>query len=66
MYSVTPDCDSIEARQAPLSEAFLRQGYWSGLPSPPPEDLPDPGTEAVSPALAVGFFTTAVPGKLCR
>ena len=37
------------------------QEYWSGLPFPPPGDLPDPGIEpasSVSPALAGGFFTT--------
>ena len=31
------------ARQAPLSMGFSRQEYWSGLPCPPPGDLPDPG-----------------------
>ena len=30
------------ARQAPLSMGFSRQEYWSGLPCPPPGDLPDP------------------------
>ena len=30
------------ARQAPLSVGFSRQKYWSGLPCPPPGDLPDP------------------------
>ena len=29
------------ARQAPLSTGFSRQEYWSGLPCPPPGDLPD-------------------------
>ena len=29
---------------------FSRQEYWSGLPFPSPEDLPDPGTEPRSPA----------------
>ena len=29
----------------PLSMGFLRQGYWRGLPFPPPGDLPDPGIE---------------------
>ena len=29
--------------QAPLSMGFSRQEYWSGLPCPPPGDLPDPG-----------------------
>ena len=36
------------------------QEYWSGLPCPPPEDLPDPEiepTSLMSPALAGGFFT---------
>ena len=42
---------------------FPRQGTWSGLPSPPPQDLPDPGTESTSPELAGGFFTTEPPGK---
>ena len=44
------------ARQAPLSMGFSRQEYWSGLPFPPPQDLPDPGIEPMSPALAGGFF----------
>ena len=38
------------AHQAPLSVGFSRQEYWSGLPFPPPEGLPDPGIEPVSPA----------------
>ena len=39
----------------------VRQESWSGLPFPPPGDLPHPGTEPaslVSPALAAEFFTT--------
>ena len=35
----------------------------SGLPCPPPGDLPSPGIELRSPALVGGFFTTAPPGK---
>ena len=31
-----------------LSMGFSRQEYWSGLPCPPPEDLPNPGTESTS------------------
>ena len=38
------------ARQAPPSMGFLRQEYWSGLPFPPPGDLPDSGIEPASPA----------------
>ena len=33
------------ACQASLSLGFPKQGYWSGLPFPPPGDLPDPGVE---------------------
>ena len=54
------------ACQAPLSLGLFRQEYWSGLPCPPPGDLPNPGIEStspVSPALAGGFFTTEPPGK---
>ena len=50
------------ACQAPLSMGFSRQVYWSGLPCPPPEDLPHLGmepTSLMSPTLAAGFFTTA-------
>ena len=45
------------ACQAPLSMGFYRQGYWSGLPFPSPGDLPNPGIEPASPALAGRFFT---------
>ena len=54
------------ARQAPLSMGFSRQEYWSGLPLPPPGDLPHPGNEPASlgsPALAGRFFPTTQPGK---
>ena len=46
------------AHQAPLSAGFPRQEYWSGLPFPSPGNLPYPGIESTSPALAGGFFTT--------
>ena len=49
--------------QAPPSMGFSRQEYWSGLPFPTPGDLPDPGIEPESPALASKFFTTEPPGK---
>ena len=39
------------AHQAPLSMGFSRQEYWSGLPFPPPGDLPDPGIEPMSLSL---------------
>ena len=40
-------------RQAPLSMGSSRQEYWSGLPCPPPGDLPNPGTEPASPTSPV-------------
>ena len=52
----------IVACQAPLSMGFFRKEYSSGLPFPPPEDLPNPGTEPASlssPALPGRFFTTS-------
>ena len=54
------------ATQAPLSMEFSRQEHCSGLPCPPPGNLPNPGTEPMSLAsalLAGGFFTTVPPGK---
>ena len=45
----------------PLSVEFFRQEYWSGLPFPPPGDLPSPGMEPTSPVLAGRFFTTEPP-----
>ena len=55
------------AHQAPLFTGFSRQEYWSGLPCPPPGDLPNPGIKPASlksPALAGRFFTTsATPGQ---
>ncbi|CAI9175347.1 unnamed protein product [Rangifer tarandus platyrhynchus] len=58
-FCVTP---WIVTCQAPLSTGFSRQEYCSGLPCPPPGDLPDPGTEPMSlmsPASAGMFFTTS-------
>ena len=50
-------------RQASLSMGFSRQEYWSRLPFPPSGNLPDPGIEPVSPALAGGFLSTEPPGR---
>ena len=43
--------------QTPLSLEFSRQQSWSGLPFPPPGDLPKPRIKPVSPVLASRFFT---------
>ena len=37
------------AYQAPLSMEFSRQEYWSGLPCPPPGNLPNPRIKTASP-----------------
>ena len=51
------------AHQNPLSTGFPREEYWSGLPFPSPEDLPDSGIGPVSPALAGGSLTSEQLGK---
>ena len=59
--SVTP---WTVAYQAPLFMGFSRQEYWSGLPFPPPGDLPNPGIEPTSlspPALQASSLPLAQP-----
>ena len=53
------------AHQAPLSMGSSRQEYCSGLPCPPPGDLPEPGIELRSlvSSLAGGFFTISTTWK---
>ena len=46
---------------------FPRQEYWSGVPFPPPGDLPDTEIKPaslISPALAGELFTTELPQSL--
>ena len=55
------------ALQALLSMGSSRQEYWSGLPSPSPGDLPDPGMGPKSPAsraMQAGSSVSERPGKL--
>ena len=64
------------AHQASLSLGFSRQKYWSGLPCPPPGDLPNPEIEPsflISPALAGEIFTNRAtcnfakqPSRICK
>ena len=42
------------------SWGFSRQEYWSGLPCPPPGDLPNPGIEPRSPVLQADSFSQSV------
>ena len=66
MLSCSVVSDSLEphgACQAPLSMRFSRQDYWSGVPCPPPGDLPDLWVKPMSPALAGELFTAKPSGK---
>ena len=62
-------CDPMDTRfiyiahWVSLSMEFSRQEYWSELLFSTPGDLPDPGIEPMSPALAGKFFTTVLRGK---
>ena len=49
--------------QVPLSMEFPRQEYWSGLPFPPPADLPNPGIKPRSLALQMDSLPSEPPGK---
>ena len=51
------------AYQAPLSMEFFRHEYWSGLPFPSPEDLPDPGIKPRFPKLQADALPSEPPGK---
>ena len=42
---------------------FSRQEHWSGLPCPPPGDLPVPGIEPRSPSLQANSLPSEPPGK---
>ena len=45
---------------------ILQQEYWSGLPCPPPGDLPLPEIEpssSAAPTLQADSFTSELPGK---
>ena len=55
--------NSVRPHQTPLSMEFSRQEYWSGVPCPPPGDLPNPGIEVRSPALHVDSLPSEPPGK---
>ena len=64
-FLVAKSCLTFLRPQAPLSMEFPSQEHWSGLPFPFPGDLPNPGIEPTSPAMADRFFTTEPPGTKC-
>ena len=61
-------CDPVDCSlcQAPLSMEFPRQEDWIGFPFPFPRDVPSPGIEPTSLALAGRFFTTEPRGRPIR
>ena len=57
-------CDPIDGSpSAPPSLGFSRQEHWSGLPCPPPGDLPNPGIKPRSPTLQADSLPSETPGK---
>ena len=65
LSEVTQSCPTLcnPMDQASPSMEFSRQEYWSGLPYPFPEDLPNPGMEPGSPTLRAGTLPSEPPGK---
>ena len=49
--------------QAPLPWGFSRKEYCSGLPCPPPGDLPNPGIKRRSPSLEADSLPSEPPGN---
>ena len=65
---VTKSCPTLAtpwtvACQSPLSMGFSRKECQSGLPCPPPGDLPNPETECRSLALQADSLPSEPPGK---
>ena len=54
---------AVEPARLLCSSGFSRQEYWSGLPCPPPGNLPKPGIESRSPALQADSLPSEPPGK---
>ena len=51
------------SHHSPLSMGFSQQKHWSGLPCPPPGDLPNPGIKPRSPTLQGDSLPSEPPGK---
>ena len=51
------------AYQASPFIGFSMQEYWSGLPFPSPQNLPNPGIEPRSPSLQGDSLLSELPGK---
>ena len=71
VFSCSVMSDSLQpwtvACQPPLPMEFPRQKYWSGLPFPPPGDLPNPGIKLMPMCLLywqADYFSLPPPGTL--
>ena len=56
-------CDPMDYSPPGSSVQFSRPEYWTGLPFPLPEDLPNPGIKLRSPALQEDSLPSKPPGK---
>ena len=56
-------CDTLKLTRLLCPWGFSRQEYWSGLPCPPPGDLPNPGIEPWSQSMQVDSLPSEPPGK---
>ena len=56
-------CDPMEPARLLCPWGFSRQEYWSGLPCPPPGDLPNPGIKPRPPALQEDSLPSEPLGK---
>ena len=59
-------CDLMDCSPSSSVHGFSRQEYWSGLPFPSPEALPDPGTESRSPASQAASLLIELQGKIIK
>ena len=65
VHSCPTLCNPVDSSPPGSSvHGFSRQEYWSGLPCPPPGDLPDPEIEPVSSALQADSLPTEPPEAL--
>ena len=57
-------CDPMDDGPPDSSDMeFSMHEYWSGLPFPPPGNLPDPGIKPGSPALQADSLLSELPGS---
>ena len=63
VLSLSAVSNSLQPHGSFCPQGFSRQEYWSGLPCPPPRDLPNPGIEPRSPSLHADSLPSEPPGK---